>query len=168
MRVVHGVPNPPSQPLGFGLAEPVLQSLCLGVPLPRRDARPIREEPLHEAVGAKNPKGVAPPRIGEREALVGGVGESQRLQPPEDPKRAPAPGFESAGEAGHGARDATALAIVEVLQRILDPHPFGQPNQPRQPLHDPPPGPEQGDGRQDQHEEGEEGEPRIRHSVSHG
>ena len=102
----------------------VLLALGLLMPAGTAHLRAVRQVTLPEAVAAHDPQRLVAPALGENRPGFQRRCQPHRLDPDEDPRGLPAPNLQGPGQALDAGAPPLVLAVVEMLQGILEQDPL--------------------------------------------
>jgi len=100
------------------------------VPFGWGDTGAIRQIALPETVAPQHPQRLHAPRRRQRKTRPVGPDQPECVEARHQPDRMRARNLERTGEALGRAKGSLVLAVVEVLERVLDPRPLSQPEHP--------------------------------------
>ena len=166
MRIVPGLAEPGGQPLDLLRRELVFAFLGDLVPLGGIDAGAVGEVLLEETMRTNDPQCVYAAGLGQSGADPGGFREPERREPGQQLIRLTATNLQRAGEGVSKHGRAFGALMVEVLHRVLDPHPLRESPQSGDAREDTAPWPDHHEGERAEGGEYEKSEERIYHRHS--
>jgi hypothetical protein len=124
VRVKAGISHPRSERIRLGSSENMFVLFGLTMPVSLLYTCFVGEIAFPQAVNPDDPQSIGATLIGENKPFTLRAKEAEVFETRQQARSVIAGHGESAGDTLTGANQSPVLAVVNMLQRILDPHPL--------------------------------------------